>query len=117
MALEGPIDTHLGPHGITKARARSILGLAEAISKRSVHMDSCLDPEGQIKELIRLPGIGEWTANYIAMRSMGWSDGFPHTDYGVKKALEPRGPKEILALAEDWRPFRSYATMALWASL
>jgi AraC family transcriptional regulator of adaptative response / DNA-3-methyladenine glycosylase II len=48
------------------------------------------------------------------MRALGWPDAFPHTDYGVKKALSDRSPQEILALAEAWRPWRSYATILLW---
>ena len=66
---------------------------------------------------MELPGIGVWTAHYIALRAMGWADAFPYTDYGVKKALAPRSPKEILALGECWRPWRGYATINLWNSL
>ena len=51
------------------------------------------------------------------MRALGWPDAFPHTDFGVKKALDGRPPKEILALAEEWRPWRAYATQYLWAVL
>jgi AraC family transcriptional regulator of adaptative response / DNA-3-methyladenine glycosylase II len=75
------------------------------------------DPEIQMKRLLLLPGFGPWTVQYVAMRALGWPDAFPHTDYGVKKALEPYTPKEILNLAEQWRPWRSYATINLWNSL
>ena len=51
------------------------------------------------------------------MRAMGWPDAFPHTDYGVKKALAPLSEKEILEMAESWRPWRGYATINLWNSL
>jgi AraC family transcriptional regulator of adaptative response / DNA-3-methyladenine glycosylase II len=51
------------------------------------------------------------------MRAFGWPDAFPHTDYGVKKALAPLTEKEISELSEKWRPWRSYAVIALWNSL
>ena len=74
-------------------------------------------PEIEMKKLMAIPGIGPWTAQYIAMRAMGWPDAFPHTDYGVKKALAPHTAGEILDLAEAWRPWRAYATVNLWNSL
>ncbi|NPV93257.1 MAG: helix-turn-helix domain-containing protein [Firmicutes bacterium] len=117
IALDGPIENHLGPLGITAARARTILKLAEIFVNGTIDFDFCVQPEAEMKKLLELPGIGDWTAQYIAMRAMGWPDAFPHTDYGVKKALAPRTPKEILALAESWRPWRSYATITLWNSL
>ncbi|MCM0080186.1 hypothetical protein L4X63_01145 [Geomonas sp. Red32] len=116
MALDGPIENRLGPLGITGVRARTILKLAEAVVRREVDLRFGARPETEIKKLMAIPGIGPWTAQYIAMRALGWSDAFPHTDFGVTKALEPRTPKEILALAETWRPWRSYATVNLWNS-
>jgi AraC family transcriptional regulator of adaptative response / DNA-3-methyladenine glycosylase II len=117
IALDGPIDKHLGPLGIIKARARTILELARAIVQDDINFNFCAHPEIEIRKLIAIPGIGPWTAQYIAMRAMGWPDAFPHTDYGVKKALAPHTSDEILSLAEAWRPWRSYATVNLWNSL
>ncbi len=117
LALEGSIENHLGPLGITAARAKTILKLAQVFANRTIDFDCCYQPEAEIKKLLDIPGIGDWTAQYIAMRAMGWPDAFPHTDYGVKKALTPLTPKEILSLAERWRPWRSYATISLWNSL
>jgi AraC family transcriptional regulator of adaptative response / DNA-3-methyladenine glycosylase II len=68
-------------------------------------------------QLHALPGIGEWTAQYIAMRALAWPDAFPHTDLGVKKALRLTTNQEILAHAERWQPWRAYAVMHLWRSL
>ena len=65
-------------------------------------------------KLCALKGIGSWTAQYIAMRTMGWPDAFLETDIGVKRALPGYTPKEMLALAEKWRPWRSYAVINLW---
>lgn len=117
IALDGPIENHLGPLGITRARARTILRLAEAVVHKDINLSFGAEPEIEVKKLMVIPGIGSWTAQYIAMRALGWLDAFPHMDYGVKKALAPRTPKEILALAESWRPWRSYATVNLWNSL
>jgi AraC family transcriptional regulator of adaptative response / DNA-3-methyladenine glycosylase II len=117
LALDGPIGNHLGPLGITGTRANTILELARALIQGSIDFNFCTQPEAEVRKLLTVPGIGPWTAQYIAMRAMGWTDAFPHTDYGVKKALAPRTPKEILELAEAWRPWRSYATINLWNSL
>ena len=58
--------------------------------------------------------IGNWTAQYIAMRTMGWPDAFLETDAGVKHALPDHTPRQILEMAERWRPWRSYAVINLW---
>lgn len=116
-SLEPPIENHLGALGVTGARARSILALATAIMQGEIDLSRNSDPEVQMKRLLQLPGFGPWTVHYVAMRALGWPDAFPHTDYGVKKALEPYTPKEILQVAEPWRPWRSYATINLWNSL
>ena len=74
-------------------------------------------PRGEIEKLLAIPGIGRWTAHYLAMRALSWPDAFLETDAGIKKALAPLGQKEMLQLAENWRPWRSYATVSLWNSL
>ncbi|QWV92358.1 helix-turn-helix domain-containing protein [Geomonas oryzisoli] len=117
ITLDGPIDGHLGPLGITGARARTILELARAMAREEIDFTFGAEPEREMKKLLAIAGIGPWTAQYIAMRGMGWPDAFPETDFGVKKALAPRSAKEISALAETWRPWRSYATVNLWNSL
>jgi AraC family transcriptional regulator of adaptative response / DNA-3-methyladenine glycosylase II len=112
-----PIEDRLGPLGITGARARSIRALAEALLDGSVELSTTTDAEQQMRNLLGLPGFGPWTVQYVAMRALGWPDAFPHTDYGVKKALAPLGPREIQELSQVWRPWRSYATISLWDSL
>ena len=116
-ALNGDIVGHLGPLGIIRTKANTILCLAQMLVEGEVDFTLCARPETEIKKLMSVPGIGVWTAQYIAMRAMGWPDAFPHTDYGVKKALAPRSEKEILQMAEAWRPWRGYATISLWNSL
>ena len=115
--LDPPIEGHLGPLGIIGARARCILALAEALISGRVSLSPSADPEAEMKALSLLPGFGPWTVQYLAMRALSWPDAFPHTDYGVKKALPGLTPKQILLLAGLWSPWRSYATINLWASL
>lgn len=117
LSLGDNVADHLGPIGITSRRAKTILELARAFKYKTIELNFPTQPEKEIEKLKEIPGIGEWTAQYIAMRAIRWSDAFPHTDYGIKKALSPRTDKEILKLAESWRPCRSYAAINLWNSL
>jgi len=116
-ALNGSIENHLGALGVTGARSRTIYELAQVFIKKEIDFDLCAQPEEEMKKLMQIRGIGGWTSQYIAMRAMGWPDVFLETDAGVKKALRPHTSKEILKMAEKWRPWRSYATMNLWNSL
>lgn len=115
--LPGSVEEHLGPLGIIGTRARSILALARAVEGGDIELSPLGDAEEAMRRLQRLPGIGPWTAQYIALRALGWPDAFPHTDYGVKKALPGYSEKQILELSGAWRPWRSYATFCLWHSL
>lgn len=103
--------------GVIAARARAILALAKAVRDGGLVLAPTADLEGNLAALRALPGVGEWTAQYIAMRALGWPDAFPHTDGGLKKALGETNPGLILALAEAWRPWRAYAVMHLWRKL
>ncbi|HBT95142.1 MAG TPA: adenosine deaminase [Coriobacteriia bacterium] len=117
IALPGDISDQLGPIGVTSARSKTILSLAHAFVDRTIDFGQSAVPEVEIARLCELPGIGSWTAHYIAMRSMGWPDAFLETDYGVKKVFEGLKPKEILERSQAWRPWRSYATINIWNSL
>jgi AraC family transcriptional regulator of adaptative response / DNA-3-methyladenine glycosylase II len=103
--------------GIISSRAKSIQALACAVSEGSIVIQPGCDVIATMSGLKELPGIGEWTAQYIAMRAMGWRDAFPHTDLGIYKALGMNNPKRVLEIAEAWRPWRAYAAMHLWKSL
>lgn len=103
--------------GIITARARSIQALAQAVADGKLKLEPVVNIEQTIQQLKELPGIGEWTAQYIAMRALSWPDAFPHTDLGVYKALGTNKPKRVLEAAEAWRPWRAYAVMHLWKSL
>ena len=117
LGRRGRIEDQLGPLGIIASRSRAILELARMFSRGDLRLDQSSSPEAEIGKLLTIPGIGPWTAKYIVMRAMGWPDAFLETDHGVKMALAPRTTREISALAEAWRPWRSYAMINLWNSL
>jgi AraC family transcriptional regulator, regulatory protein of adaptative response / DNA-3-methyladenine glycosylase II len=103
--------------GIIATRAQTIIALAQQITSGELNLNPTANVEVTIAQLLDIPGIGDWTAQYIAMRALAWPDAFPHTDYGVMKALNESNPRKVLALAEAWRPWRAYAVMHLWQSL
>jgi len=103
--------------GIMAARSRSICALAQALTAGTLAPGPGANIELDVDAVKTIPGIGDWTAQYIAMRAWGWRDAFPHTDLGVMKALGTRDRKQVLDIAEAWRPWRSYAVMHLWHRL
>jgi AraC family transcriptional regulator of adaptative response / DNA-3-methyladenine glycosylase II len=117
IELQDDISSHLGALGIISSRAETILALARMLAKNDLDFEVCAQPEAEMRKLLAIPGIGNWSAQYIAMRAMRWPDAFLESDAGIKKALAPHSPKEILAMADAWRPWRSYAAMNLWNSL
>lgn len=103
--------------GIISKRAESIIALARGLAEKKISLEPQVDVAAQIAALTELPGIGEWTAHYIAMRCLSWPDAFPHTDLVLMKAMREKNPRKVLEKAEVWRPWRSYAVMHLWATL
>jgi AraC family transcriptional regulator of adaptative response / DNA-3-methyladenine glycosylase II len=107
--------------GLTAARARAISALAAAVVDGSLDLDASRGLEESVTRLCELPGIGEWTAHYIAMRALREPDAFPASDLGLRHALGANGaPAPITAVrrrAESWRPWRAYAAVHLWADL
>ncbi len=114
--LAGVSVDRIASLGIIGSRARSIAALAEAVNERRVVLACATDVESQIDALMRLPGIGPWTAQYIAMRALHWPDAFPGTDLMLLRAANSSS-KQLHARAEAWRPWRAYATHYLWQSL
>ena len=102
-----------------RARGRALTGLTAALAAGDVVLDRGADRDAVRQALLALPGIGPWTAGYVALRALGDPDVFLPTDLGIRDALlrlgqDPRGAAE---LAEGWRPWRSYAQLHLWHSL
>lgn len=103
--------------GIIVARARAIIALARAVADGRIRLAPSVDVQDTIARLRELPGVGEWTAQAIAMRSLHWPDAFPAGDAGVLKALKQRQAAQSTRIAEQWRPWRAYAVMHLWSAL
>jgi AraC family transcriptional regulator of adaptative response / DNA-3-methyladenine glycosylase II len=103
--------------GMPGARARALQAMAAAFAGGGIALPRGGDPEEAAARLVALPGIGPWTAEYLAMRALGWPDAFPASDLGVRKALGGLAPRAATARAEAWRPFRAYAVMHLWTNL
>ena len=99
--------------GMPGQRARTIVALARAVAD-GLDLSPAADPEATLARLEAIPGIGPWTAHYVALRALGWPDAFLHTDLGVMRALGERRPARVLARAEAWRPWRGYALIHLW---
>jgi AraC family transcriptional regulator of adaptative response / DNA-3-methyladenine glycosylase II len=104
-------------HGIVAARARSIIALAQAQGSGALCLDGVArhNPDDSIRRLAELPGIGPWTAHYIAMRALRWPDAFPKGDIAVRKNLGGVTASEAEAMSQAWRPWRSYAVMHVWS--
>jgi AraC family transcriptional regulator, regulatory protein of adaptative response / DNA-3-methyladenine glycosylase II len=104
--------------GIPRARADAIRALAAAVAGGALRLDPAADPEATVARLTAIPGIGAWTAAYIALRALGEPDAFPAGDLGLRRALGngrgPLAPGELARAAEAWRPWRGYAAMSLW---
>ena len=100
--------------GIVSSRAKSIIALAQAVRAGNIQLEARTHPDAAIKQLMTLPGIGEWTAHYIAMRALRWPDAFPKGDIAVLNNLGRVSAEEAEALSQLWRPWRSYAVLHLW---
>ena len=95
-------------------RAAAIRALARAVSKGEVRFDKVTNLEEFSQQLQAIPGIGNWTAQYIAMRALGEPDAFPSGDLGLLRRLGLKSAKELERRAESWKPWRAYAAMYLW---
>ena len=94
-----------------------MVAIARAIATGHLDLSGEAEAEATLSTLLAIPGIGPWTAQYVAMRVLRWPDAFPAGDLGVKKALGVTSRTAAEARAEAWRPWRAYAVMFLWSSL
>lgn len=108
--------SRLGELGVIRQRSRAICALAEAVCAGDVRLCPGADLEADAAALKAISGIGDWTVQYLLMRAYAHPDAFPATDLGVRGAFPDLKPREIAALSERWRPWRSYAVMSIWSS-
>ena len=116
--LAGASGEALGQLGIVKQRQAAIVGLAKAV-EGGLQLHGGANVQATLQALKALPGIGDWTAQYIAMRALRWPDAFPAGDVALHKALGVQGLKNPARLAEAaslaWKPWRSYAVTRTWS--
>ncbi|MCM5678225.1 helix-turn-helix domain-containing protein [Schlegelella sp. S2-27] len=108
--------SNLGTLGILRQRCAAILALAQQWDVLQARFNSASPASATIALLESLPGIGPWTAHYIAMRALAWPDAFPPRDVAVLKAMDCN-PRDAEQRSQAWRPWRSYAVLRLWGSL
>ena len=110
----------LGSLGIVRQRQAAIWALARAVLDGSLRLNPGEPPEPTMALLRALPGIGDWTAQYIALRALRWPDAFPAGDVALQKALGVRGQARpalaAAAAARGWQPWRGYATLRAWVA-
>jgi AraC family transcriptional regulator of adaptative response / DNA-3-methyladenine glycosylase II len=113
-------DADVAAIGLPRARAASIRQLARAVAQGRLALDGGLELGELVARLCEIPGVGAWTAHYVAMRACGETDAFPAGDLGLRRAFgNGRGPaseRALLAASEAWRPWRAYAALHLWTA-
>jgi AraC family transcriptional regulator of adaptative response / DNA-3-methyladenine glycosylase II len=102
--------------GVPAARGRALVALAAAV-ERGLALACSPDLSDTLDALRALPGVGDWTAEYVAMRALAWPDAFPAGDLGLRRALGDVTAAQARRIAETWRPWRSYAAIHLWTNL
>jgi 3-methyladenine DNA glycosylase/8-oxoguanine DNA glycosylase len=108
--------------GLTNARIDAIRAFADAVAHDHIRLDRSVPLDRLVDSITAVPGLGPWTAHYLALR-MGEPDAFPTSDLGLRRAAagltgraEPVSVTELRALAESWRPWRAVAATHLWAT-
>ena len=111
----------LGQLGIVRQRQAAIVAIAQAVADKRLQLHGGADVQQTVEALKQLPGIGDWTAQYIAMRALRWPDAFPAGDVALHKALGVLGAanpaRAALAASQAWKPWRSYAVIRAWAAM
>jgi len=109
----------LGQMGIIRQRQAAIVGIAQLVAAKRLQLNASADVNATVALLKSLPGIGDWTAQYIAMRALRWPDAFPAGDVALQNAMGVRQSKNPARLAEQaslqWKPWRGYAVIRAWA--
>ena len=120
-APETLLDADLPALGLTRSRASTIENVARGLIEARIDLRGEQSLDEFVSRWVQLPGIGPWTAQYIAMRALGHPDAFPAEDLGLRRAAGCDGEliavPELRRLAENWRPWRAYAAIHLWHAL
>ncbi len=116
-ALAGASGDALGRLGIVRQRQAALQALGREVESGRLALHAGIDVPTTLAALVALPGIGEWTAQYIAMRALRWPDAFPAGDVALQKALAVTNAKAATEASLGWRPWRSYAVLRAWHAL
>lgn len=111
-------DGDLAGLGLTHARMATIRGFAHAVADGAVRLDTHLPLDEFVSSITERPGLGPWTAHYLAIR-LGYRDAFPAGDLALRRAIDPSNPPsmpELARRAEQWRPWRALAAAHLWTA-
>jgi AraC family transcriptional regulator of adaptative response / DNA-3-methyladenine glycosylase II len=111
------VDADLASIGVPRVRGETLRLLARGVASGEIVLEPGADPLAVREALLAIPGIGEWTAQYVALRALGEPDAFPASDLGLLRSPASGGvksPRELLERAESWRPWRGYAAIVLW---
>jgi AraC family transcriptional regulator of adaptative response / DNA-3-methyladenine glycosylase II len=120
QAIAGAKVEAIAGIGLPRARAETIHTLARAVTDGALRLDGLADPFTEMETLQNLPGFGDWTVQYVAMRALAWPDAFPAGDLGLRKAFgrgTPIAERVLREKSDAWRPWRAYAAMYLWKTL
>lgn len=107
-------STPIDEIGLTKTRQQTLKNVVSALISEEVSLSVFQSFDEFRNSFIKVKGIGNWTINYVALRGLGMVDSFPAKDLGVIKVLKTKKEKELIQIAEKWRPYRGYATLCLW---
>jgi len=107
-------EANLASVGLTKTRAETIRALARAVCDGRITFEGVVDSEVFLDRLCEIPGIGQWTAQYVAMRALREPNAFPSGDLVLLRALGTKSSRDLEERAQGWQPWRAYAAMYLW---
>ncbi|WP_423194094.1 AlkA N-terminal domain-containing protein [Cupriavidus sp. H18C2] len=113
-ALAALPDADYQAAGVPLGKVRSIRALARQVAAGEIRLDPHAAPDDTVAQLRAIDGIGDWTAQYVAMRALGWPDAFPATDYALRKVLGVSTVRAMHAATSQWAPWRAYAAIHLW---
>lgn len=100
--------------GVQAKRAACLINIAQAVQEGRLPLDEITDVQEGVRQLLAMPGIGSWTASYVAMRAWSAPDVFLGGDYLIKQRFPGMTPGKIARYAQVWKPWRTYATLHLW---
>jgi AraC family transcriptional regulator of adaptative response / DNA-3-methyladenine glycosylase II len=110
------VEADLTSVGLTRARAETIRRFSADVRDGVIKLDNGQDSDGLLAQMRKVPGIGDWTTQYFAMRALGEPDAFPSGDRGLQRVLGCEDARELERRAEAWKPWRAYVAMYLWSN-